>query len=49
MIRVLEYPNVPPTLGDSLGNIVALSSFKLLGNHSVPSKRTSAYTSRDRC
>jgi hypothetical protein len=38
MKRVLEYPNVPSTLSDSLGNIISLSAIKLLGNHSIPSK-----------
>jgi hypothetical protein len=36
--RVLEYPNVPSALSDSLGNIVSLSTIKVLGNHSIPSK-----------
>lgn len=35
--RVLQYPNVPNTLSDTLGNMVALSTFKVLGNHTVPS------------
>jgi hypothetical protein len=38
MDRVLEYPNVPSTLSDSLGNIVSLSTIKVLGNHSIPSE-----------
>jgi len=36
MSRVLEYPNVPSSLSDSLGNIVSLSAIKVLGNHSIP-------------
>lgn len=37
--RTLEHPNVPATLPDTLGNIVGLTSFKMLGNHSVPSEQ----------
>lgn len=37
MGRILEYPNVPSALSDTLGDIVSLSSLKVLGNHKVPS------------